>query len=138
MSKIPRWPLLWLSVLLLAGALPPLQAGVTAGAYVLDSRAGRTLVLILPDMELATLSSTGETRLGVIALSARFLSLLDCSELQSLLPEFYTWRFIAIRKLRRWDILRADIPAARDRVRLLAGKQLRRKVGLSPNNRKGC
>ena len=73
MSKIPRWPLLWLSLLLLAGAVPPSQPGAAAGVYVLDSRSGRTLVLILPDLELATVSSTGETRLGVTALSARFL-----------------------------------------------------------------
>ena len=73
MVKFPRWPLLLLSLLLLAGAVPPLDAGTAAGVYVLDSRSGKSLVVVLPSLELAVLSSTGETLLGVEALSARFL-----------------------------------------------------------------
>ena len=71
--KLPRWPLLWLSLLLLAGAVPPLDPGRAAGVYVLDSRSGKSLVMVLPSLELAVLSNTGETFLGVDALSARFL-----------------------------------------------------------------
>jgi len=73
MVKLPRWPLLLLSLLLLAGAVPPLDPGRVAGVYVLDSRSGKSLVMVLPSLELGVLSSTGETLLGVEALSARFL-----------------------------------------------------------------
>jgi len=73
MLKLPSWPLLWLSLLLLAGAVPPLDPGRAAGVYILDSRSGKTLLMVLPTQELAVLSSTGETFLGVEALSARFL-----------------------------------------------------------------
>jgi hypothetical protein len=73
MPKLPRWPLLVLSCLLLAGAVPPLDPGTAAGVYLLDRRQGQSLVMMLPSLELALLSNTGETRLGVEALSARFL-----------------------------------------------------------------
>ena len=73
MLKLPRWPLLCLSLLLLAGAVPPLDPGRAAGVYILDRRSGKTLLMVLPTQELAVLSSTGETFLGVEALSARFL-----------------------------------------------------------------
>ena len=75
MFKQRRWLLLltWLPLLLLSGAVPPLDPGTAGGVYVLDSRSGETLVMVLPSLELAILSNTGETRLGVEALSARFL-----------------------------------------------------------------
>src|SRR5260221_7304440 len=73
MVKTARWPLLLLSLLLLAGAVPPPHPGTTPGVYVLDSRSGKTLVMLLPSLELALQSNTGETRLGLTALSARFL-----------------------------------------------------------------
>jgi murein DD-endopeptidase MepM/ murein hydrolase activator NlpD len=73
MVKPHRWLLLCLSLLLLAGAVPPPHPGTAAGIYVLDTRSGKTLVLLLPSLELAVQSSTGETRLGLAALSARFL-----------------------------------------------------------------
>jgi len=73
MVKLARWPLLLLSLLLIAGAVPPAHPGTTPGIYVLDSRPGRTLVMQLPSLELALQSGTGQTSLGVTALSARFL-----------------------------------------------------------------
>ncbi len=75
MVKTVHWPLLFLSIMLLAGAAPRQrpQTATPPSVYVLDRRPGQTLVMLLPSLELALLSPTGETQLGVSALSARFL-----------------------------------------------------------------
>lgn len=51
------------------------------------------------------------------AFSTRFGDLLDSEYASASLPELYIWRWRACRKLERWDVLKADLPIARERLR---------------------
>jgi hypothetical protein len=51
------------------------------------------------------------------AVSTRFDRLLAFWGASSMLADLYAWRWRAIRKLGRWDLMDSDLPLARDRLR---------------------